>query len=245
MKIDISNDYQDLCNKVANEVIELIKHKNDAVLCFPSGDTPLGVFQALVENQNLQKSDFSKCKFIGLDEWVGLDINDEGSCQNFIYNNLFNPLKINQNNITFFDAKKSDLLNECKRIDHVISELGGIDLIILGIGMNGHVGFNEPGCDPDLLSLVVDLDEISLLVGKKYFSHQIVPKKGISLGLKQIMATRKVILMANGEKKADIIQKVVETDISIQIPASLIRKHNHSFLFIDKAASRKITSNRL
>lgn len=245
MNIDISKNYQELSKKVAEEVIEIIKRKNNAVLCFPSGDTPLGLFITLVENQNLKRADFSQCKFIGLDEWVGLDIDDEGSCQHFIYNNLFNRLKIKNSNIIFFDAKSPDLLSECKRVDRIIGELGGIDLIVLGIGMNGHLGFNEPYCNPHLSSLVIDLDEITKDVGKKYFPNNLVPQKGISLGLGQIMASRKVIMMANGEKKADIVQEIVENEISIQIPASLIRNHNNSFLFIDEAASKKLSINYL
>jgi glucosamine-6-phosphate isomerase len=178
-----------------------------------------------------------------LDEWVGLDENDEGSCRRSLYRNLFNPLNIDKENITCFDAKSPDLLNECQRVDHIINEWGGIDLIVLGIGMNGHLGFNEPGCNPDLCSLVIDLDEITKVVGEKYFPDKVVPHKGISLGMAQIMASRKVIVMANGEKKADIVQKVVESEISIQIPASLIRNHFNSCLFIDEKASRKLFAN--
>ncbi len=241
MEINISDSYLDLSAKVAAEVFQLIKQKPNAVLCFPSGDTPLGLFKALVELKQKGEINFSACTFIGLDEWLGMDENDEGSCKYFIYREFFNPLGLSPTQIHFFDAKAINPEAECKRIDEVIFCLGGIDLMVLGIGMNGHLGLNEPGISPDLYSHVMELDEVTKVVGQKYFASETQLTRGISLGLKHIMASKRVVLLANGTRKSDIIQQVVEGAISNQVPASLIRNHSNACLFLDKESASKIS----
>lgn len=240
MDINISNNYDELSAKVAAEVQILVAGKPDAVLCFPSGDTPLGLFKALVELQKNGDIDFSACTFIGLDEWLGMDENDEGSCKYFIFRELYQSLGLSENQIHFFDAKAADPVQECKRIDKVILGLGGIDLMVLGIGMNGHLGLNEPGISPDLYSHVMELDAVTKVVGQKYFASETPLTRGISLGLMHIMASKRVVLMANGERKADIIQQVVEGEISNQIPASLIRNHLNASLYLDNDSASEI-----
>jgi len=242
MEINISNTYQDLSAKVAAETVLLVQKKPNSVLCFPSGDTPLGLFKELIELKNAGKVDFSKCTIIGLDEWLGMDENDEGSCKYFIYREFFNPLGLSPAQIHFFDAKAINPEAECARIDEVIFKLGGIDLMVLGIGMNGHLGLNEPGISPDLYSHVMDLDAVTKVVGQKYFASETNLTRGISLGLKHIMASKRVVLMANGTRKADIVQLVVEGEITNQVPASLIRKHPNACLYLDAEASDKINN---
>ncbi|MDH6305440.1 glucosamine-6-phosphate isomerase [Parabacteroides sp. PF5-5] len=241
MKLIVSDTYQELSERVASVVIELVNNKKNAVLTFPSGDSPLGLFQTLVRMAKEGVVDFSSCHFVGLDEWVGLDINDEGSCQHFIHKELFKPLGIRPKQITFFDAKQSDLKAECKRVDSKVDALGGIDLVVLGIGMNGHLGFNEPGASEECNSLVIDLDSVTKTVGQKYFAKEMQLSQGISLGLKQIMTAGKVILIANGKKKAPIIKRTVEEAISNKVPASIVRKHKDSYLYIDAEAASELT----
>lgn len=244
MKIIVSDTYQELSEKVASVVAALINRKKDAVLTFPSGDSPLGLFQALVRKAKEGLADFSSCHFVGLDEWGGMDIHDEGSCQHFIYKELFNPLGIRPDQITYFDAKSNDPEADCKRVDKEVDVLGGIDLIVLGIGMNGHLGFNEPGVSEDCYSLIVDLDQITKEVGQKYFPKEMQLTKGISLGLKRIMNTGQVILIANGKKKASIVRQTVEGTISNQIPSTIVRRHKDVCLYIDKEAASEINVNK-
>ncbi len=240
MDITISESYEALSANVAKEVIELVHRKTNAVLCFPSGDTPMGLFKVLVNAKREGKVDFSGCAFIGLDEWLGMDESDEGSCKYFIYSELFIPLGLSPEQTYFFDAKAADLPKECNRIDQVIFEKGGIDLMVLGIGMNGHLGLNEPGISPDNYSHVMELDKVTKVVGQKYFPAETLLSKGISLGIRHIMESNRVILMANGKRKSDIVRLVVEGKISNQIPASLIRNHPNAALYLDFESSQSL-----
>jgi glucosamine-6-phosphate isomerase len=236
--IKIVSDYKSLSESVADVVIETVVQKPDAVLCFPSGDTPLGLFELLVEKSKKGLIDLSKCIFIGLDEWLGMDENDEGSCKYTIYQNLLYPLDINKKAIHFFDAKTNDQQAECQRIDQIISALDGIDLMILGVGMNGHLGLNEPGVDVNLWSHTVDLDEVTKVIGQKYFSQKTPLNKGITLGIQNIMNSRKVVVMISGKHKASIAKEVLEGKISNQVSASLLRNHADAYYFLDKDASK-------
>ncbi len=243
MQIDISDNYQELSEKVADVVINLVKKKKNAVITFPSGDSPLGLLRCLVKKAKDGVVDFSSCHFVGLDEWVGMDISDEGSCQHFMYNEFFIPLGIHPDQITYFDARSNNLDRACKQVDEEVSKLGGIDLVVLGIGMNGHLGFNEPGVSEELYSHSIELDEVTKVVGQKYFPGKTLLTKGISLGLKQIMNSGEVILIANGAKKAPIIRQTVEGAIGNEVPASLMRRHPRATLYIDREAAQELTTN--
>lgn len=244
MNIAIEQNYQKLSDKITNEVLDIVKQKPEAVLCFPSGDTPLGLFNNLVSLQRNKKIDLSGCSFVGLDEWVGMDENDEGSCKYTLYRKLFIPCGIEKEKIHFFDAKAADLRLECERIDSIISALGGIDLMILGIGMNGHLGLNEPGTDAKLLSHVVSLDMVTRHVGQKYFHDPVRLESGITLGLGHIMQSRRVIAMVSGNHKSTIVKEVAEGEISNRVPASLLRNHPNASLCLDREAAMQILKNQ-
>lgn len=245
MNIIIEQNYQKLSDRITDEVLDTVKQKPDAVLCFPSGDTPLGVFNNLVSLHQNKKIDLSGCSFIGLDEWVGMDENDEGSCKYTLYRKLFIPCGIEKEKIYFFDAKAADLNLECERMDSIISALGGIDLMILGIGMNGHLGLNEPGIDENFLSHVVSLDLVTRNVGQKYFNLPVKLEQGITLGMGHIMQARRVIAMVSGNHKSSIVKTVAEGEISNHVPASLLRNHLNATLYSDREAAMLILKNNL
>jgi galactosamine-6-phosphate isomerase len=182
-------------------------------------------------------TDVSQFFFIGLDEWVGLPPAVYGSCHNDFQKRLIEPLGLAAKQYHLFDAKAADLQNECALMDKIIEERGGIDLMIVGIGMNGHIGFNEPGVEFDLLSHVSELDEMTVAVGQKYFKEAVVLKKGITLGLRHLSAAKKVLLLANGERKAPVIQKAAEENISPAFPASIMQQHDNGFILVDAAAA--------
>jgi 6-phosphogluconolactonase/glucosamine-6-phosphate isomerase/deaminase len=142
-----------------------------------------------------------------------------------------------------FNALSDDLEDECRKMDAIIHEKGGIDLMVVGIGLNGHIGFNEPGVSNDLYSHVIELDDKTQSVGQKYFKEAVALKQGITLGLNHLMESETVILIANGFKKADIIQMTIQNKISNKIPATIIREHPNSFLMIDREAAAKISDN--
>lgn len=241
MKVIICNDYDDLSKKTAGFIADFINEKPDALFCPTAGDTPAGTYKNLVELSNQGKVDFDGIKFVGLDEWVGMNEKEKGGCKNFVYENLFKPLNINSSNIKFFDACSDNLDGECKKIDNYINENGLIDLMFLGLGMNGHVGLNEPGVDFDSYSHVIKLDPTTKKVCQKYFKEKINLEKGITLGIRHFMESKCVILIASGAKKAEIVKKVVEGNITNEVPASILQLHNNCYLFLDSEAASMLT----
>lgn len=237
MTTKIFPDYDALSQQTADEVIALVKEKPTAVICFASGSTPVGTCEWLVEKANVQKIDFSQCSFIGLDEWVGIPKDNTGSCHYFQYHYLLSPLNISAAQVFLFDAMADELEEQCRQMDKAIAAKGGIDLMIVGIGMNGHIGFNEPGVDFKLLSHVINLDETTQSVGQKYFSDTPTLAHGITLGLGHLRKTKKVILIANGVKKAAIIKQAIEEPVTPKIPATILQTHKNSFVFLDKEAA--------
>jgi len=236
----VLTNYEEMSMHTADFIIQYVLNKPNAVLCLAGGDTPRKTYEYIVDAHNSGKADFSSVTFIGLDEFVGIGREDQGSCLEFLYQSLFIPMKIRDENIHFFDAKHSDLASECKRIDDVIFEMGGIDIILLGVGMNGHLGFNEPGVSFDHYSHVIDLDETSKTVGQKYFIGGRELSKGITLGIQHIMESKIAILIANGSKKANIIQKTLDEPVTNSIPSTVLKNHKESYLFVDKEASSSV-----
>ena len=237
MELKIYKDYKTLSQQIADEIIALVKHKPGAVICMASGETPRLTCQLLTQKATQQKADFSKFTFIGLDEWIGIPPENGGSCRYFFESLLIKPLHLSAGQVHLFNALSDDLAGECKKMDKVISGKGGIDLMIVGIGMNGHIGFNEPGVSFDNYSHVIDLDDITVSVGQKYFKSAVTLKQGITLGLKYLLESKKAIVMANGIKKAEVIKKAVHDEISNQFPATIIQKHTHCEVMIDEEAA--------
>lgn len=240
MNVEIKEDYLQLCAAVAEQVIASVTAKPDALICIAGGDTPLGVFEALVNASNAGRVDFSHASFIGLDEWLGLGRSDKGSCREMIWHHFFDKLTLRDEQICFFDGLTHDPQAECLRVDAFIAAHQQIDIIVLGIGMNGHIGFNEPGVSPDKSCHVVDLDAITQAVSVKYFGKPLNIKQGISLGIKTIRAAKRIILMASGEKKSTIVAKTLQAEIGTEIPATLVKDHPSVTLMVDRAASSQL-----
>jgi glucosamine-6-phosphate isomerase len=240
MKIQISKSYAEMSAAAATLIAKQIHNKPKSLLCFPSGDTPTNTLKILVSNSLERKIDFSQCHFIGLDEWVGMDQYDEGSCQHYMYEQFFNPAKIQPQQITFFDAKARDLTVECKRVDNTILQHGGLDLIVVGVGMNGHIGLNEPGTSFNSYCHTSILDEVTKNVGQKYFSSSTPLTKGITVGLKHMMEAKTMVVIASGEKKSGIMQKIIEGAITEQVPGSILQQHKNVIFFLDEAAASQL-----
>jgi glucosamine-6-phosphate isomerase len=237
MQLKIYKDHHSLSDAAASEIIDLIKNKPAAVLCLASGDTPRLTCQLLVQKLKKEQTDLSQFTFIGLDEWVAVPPSNEGSCHYFFKHELFEPLKLSPAQTHLFDAMSGNLEEECRKMDAVIREKGGIDLMIVGIGMNGHIGFNEPGVSFDKYAHVTDLDNTTLTVGQKYFKTAVALQKGITLGLQHLLDARKAILMANGSKKAGVIKKTMEGEVTNAFPASIMQKHANGVVMVDEEAA--------
>jgi glucosamine-6-phosphate isomerase len=242
MQLNIYKDYETLSSNAADEVIGLLKAKPTAVLCLAAGDTPRLTYLLLAQKAKQQNVDFSRCTFVGLDEWVGIPPQNEGSCHFFLRHQLFNPLQISSSQAHLFDALAGNLSKECEKMDNVIREIGGIDLMLVGVGMNGHIGFNEPGVSFDKYSHVIDLDETTQSVGQKYFKQSTALKKGITLGLNHLKQARRVLLIANGIKKAQVIRKAIEEEMNVNMPASIIQSHEQGIVMIDEEAGSLLSS---
>ncbi|PSR56476.1 glucosamine-6-phosphate deaminase [Adhaeribacter arboris] len=225
----------------ADFVREYVQQKPNALLCFPSGESPTGMLHYLGQYAQAGQVDFSKCTFVGLDEWVGMDETNEGSCRHYLNQHLFEPLGIKPENRILFNAKAPDLDQECERMNALIAQHGVIDLMVVGVGMNGHIGLNEPGVSFDLYAHHMALDEVTKTVGQKYFKQQTELHEGITLGLKHFQEAHYPVLIAAGGKKAGILAQALEGKVTNQVPASILQILPNAQVFLDWAVATQLT----
>jgi galactosamine-6-phosphate isomerase len=246
MKVQIFEDYQQLSEHAANEIINTIQNKPDALICFASGDSPKLACQLFVQKVKEKTIDISRCSFIELDEWIGVSPEIKGSCHYDFMNRLVYPLQLSSKQYHVFDGMTDNLAVECELMDDYIDAKGGrIDIMIVGVGMNGHIGFNEPEVDIDLKSHVITLDQTTIEVSRKYFDQPVLLTKGITLGLGYLIEAKKVLLLANGSKKSKVIQQTVEDSITTSFPASILQIHPEGFVLIDKDAGSLLNPDNL
>jgi glucosamine-6-phosphate isomerase len=222
---------------MAREIADAIRQQPQLNLCMASGDTPALTCQWLVKELKEQQIDYSQLRFFGLDEWVGLSPDVDGSCALSFKRWMIEPLALRPEQIFLFNALAADLQAECKKMDDAIEASGGLHLMLVGIGMNGHIGFNEPGTPFSSYCHVAQLAEMTVSVGEKYFNQRAVPTQGITIGLRHLMNTQRVYVMANGTKKASVIQQAAEGPLTNLFPASIIQQHTSSFLVVDAEAA--------
>ena len=242
MKIFVSDTYEMMSKQAADEVIEIMQSGKKPLICTASGDSPAGLYKEFVERAGKKQLDASDWFFVGLDEWVGMNKNDEGSCRYHLNQQLFDPLQIAGDKICFFDGRADDLQAECEQTEDFIHEHGGIDVAILGVGMNGHIGMNEPGTSANTRSQIINLDTTTQKVGQKYFKKEQKLTRGITLGVATLMEARTIILLVSGKHKAEIVQKIIEDEISEKLPATLLRNHPALKIYVDADAASKIFS---
>jgi glucosamine-6-phosphate deaminase len=241
MKIKTYKNYDEMSRAAADLIIQQVKNKPDSLLCFPSGDSPAGVFRCLIADALKGKVDFSQCYFVGLDEWVGMSKDDEGSCTNFLYEHFFTPMQIQPERVTFFDARAADLDAACMAMDDFIKLHGPLDIMLVGIGMNGHIGLNEPGTDFNLYAHHAPLAPVTISVGQKYFKQQTPLHEGITLGLKHLQEAKTSMLIAAGIKKAGIIAQALGGEVSGQLPASIFQILPTAVVILDEGAASELT----
>jgi glucosamine-6-phosphate isomerase len=244
MKVQIYKDYASLSLFAAEEIIRLIKEKPATVICLASGDSPKLTCELFTKKAKEKNLDTSKFFFIGLDEWVGLAPDTAGSCHNDFKKRIFEPLDLSPMQYHLFNGLSDNLENECAAMDKIIHEKGGIDLMIVGIGMNGHIGFNEPGTAFNNLSHVINLDEITKSVGQKYFNKPVKLSKGITIGFGHLLNAKKVFLMASGLRKAEVVKKTVAGSVTENFPASIMQRHVTGFILIDEDAGSLLEKSK-
>ncbi|MBI1224277.1 MAG: glucosamine-6-phosphate deaminase [Bacteroidetes bacterium] len=240
MQLKIFNDYQTLSEYAANAMLAAVQQKPDCLIGIVSGDSPRLAYDLFCEKCRESNVDTSQLQFAGFDEWVGIPPENEGSCQAFMHRHVFLPLNLPKENYNTFDAMNEDLQGECERMNAFISERSGLDLLLVGVGMNGHIGFNEPGVSFENYAHVQLLEDITLNVGQKYFQEATELKYGITLGLAHLMEAKQVLMLANGQKKAEIMKQVLEGPIGNEMPASIIRQHANSSVLLDIEAAASL-----
>jgi glucosamine-6-phosphate deaminase len=232
-----------MSRKAAELTAEGIPHNRDSLVSFPGGDTPLGFVRQFTALVNEGRLDISRTRYVSLDEWVGLGPEDHGSCAWFNKTKLLDNLKSPFLETHIIDGKAAGITGECRLLDAFITQYGPLDVSVLGIGLNGHLGFNEDGVDFDLNAHVIPLSSTTKKVMHKYFEKEYPLEYGISQGLKQIMAARRIILIANGAHKAAILARAFQGPVDKSVPASILQRHPNCFVVTDTEAAAELTQH--
>lgn len=237
MKLIKCKNYEEMCAKVARIFAAQITLKPDSVLGLATGSTPIGMYQELVRKFNEDRVDFGKVRTVNLDEYIGLSGDNDQSYRYFMNHNLFDHVDIDKSQTFVPNGLAADPEAECKNYEKIVAGMGGVDIQLLGIGNNGHIGFNEPCDEFPEYTHVVDLTESTIQANARFFaSMDDVPKQAISMGIGTIMKAKKIILMANGKGKAPIIYDTVFGPVTPQVPASILRFHPDAMIFVDEEA---------
>ena len=237
MKIIRAKDYADMSRKAANIISAQVIMKPNCVLGLATGGTPVGAYAQLVDWYNKGDIDFSEVTTVNLDEYRGLPKEHPESYWSFMHKNLFDKVNIDPAKINLPDGTNPDAEDACAKYNQIIHAVGGIDLQLLGIGHDGHIGFNEP-CDHFPTGThVVDLAERTIEANQRFFaSRDEVPRKAVTMGIGTIMAARKVVLVASGAEKAPIVKEAFFGPVTPQVPASILQMHPDVTLVADEAA---------
>lgn len=234
MTIYIEENYNALSKRAADIIADFVKQNQKCVLGLATGSTVLGTYSFLCKKYKNKEIKFDQLTTFNLDEYSGLDVGHKQSYHYFMKKNLFSKTDID-NKKTFFPT---DFAPNHKNYDKKIKEAGGIDLQILGIGRNGHIGFNEPGSKFSSLTREISLSKTTIKDNSRFFKNiKEVPKKSVTMGIDTIMKAKTVILLANGKNKKDAIFKSLFGKVSEKVPASVLQKHNNVIFIIDKAAA--------
>lgn len=241
MLVIIKENYQQMSIEAAKQVASLIRKKPDCVIGFATGSTPLGLYKELIRMHKEEGLDFSKVVSFNLDEYVGLPPNHPESYHFFMWENLFKHININPSNVHIPMGMAEDIDAFCEWYEQKIIYHSGIDLQILGIGSNGHIAFNEPGSSLGSRTRIKTLDEKTRLDNARFFnSMDEVPKYAITMGVGTIMEAKRLLLLANGFKKAEAIRATVEGPIMAKYPATIVQLHRYATVIIDKEAASKL-----
>ena len=237
MRIICAKDYKEMSEMAADIIGAQVLLKPDAVLGLATGSTPIGTYEELVRRYEAGRLDFSKIKTVNLDEYRGLTRDNDQSYYYFMHSHLFDHININKNNTKVPDGMEPDALKAGQDYENIIKNYGGIDLQLLGLGNNGHIGFNEPGDEFIDKTHVVDLTESTIEANKRFFaSADDVPKQAYTMGIGSIMRAKRVLMIVSGKGKADIVKEAFFGPITPKVPASILQLHNDFILIGDAEA---------
>lgn len=237
IKVIRTRDYDDMSRKAANVIAAQVIAKSDSVLGLATGSTPIGLYRNLIQGYENGDLDFSQVRSVNLDEYQGLDREHDQSYYYFMNENLFKHININRDETYLPDGTNMDAEAECQRYHDVIMSMGGVDLQLLGIGNNGHIGFNEPCEDFPAQVHCVELTDSTIDANSRFFAtRDDVPRYAYTMGIGEIMAAKKILIVASGKAKAPIIKEMLYGPVTPHVPASILRFHPDVVLVADEDA---------
>ena len=240
MEIIVAKNYEEMCEKAFKVVKSVLDEKPDAILGLPTGTTPLGLYKKMIKDHKENGTSYKNVRTANLDEYAGIDYSSDQSYVYFMRSNLFDHIDIPLENTNIENGKATDVQAECNRYNKLLENMKQ-DLQILGIGSNGHIGFNEPGTPFDSVTHVVDLAESTIKDNSRMFNLiDEVPRQAFTMGIKNIMNAKKILILANGANKAKAVCGLVKGKITEQMPASILQLHPNCVLICDEPAASLI-----
>jgi glucosamine-6-phosphate deaminase len=229
----------DVADALAQRLTEAIRHRPSLVLGLPTGRTPLALYDRLVRRTRAHAIDWSSVRTFNLDEFVGFGAGDPGSYRTFMHTRLFDHVNIAPEHIDFLNGRAADPAAECERYEAAITAAGGLDVLVLGIGANGHIGFNEPGAGLAARTHLAVLEEPTRAANAWWFDGDVrrVPREALTMGMATILRARTIVLMATGEGKADAVSAAMTGSITTRLPASFLQLHPAVTVMLDEAAA--------
>ncbi|MDF2869000.1 MAG: glucosamine-6-phosphate isomerase [Anaerocolumna sp.] len=238
MRIYIAADYEDMSRKAANILSAQIILKPDSVLGLATGSTPIGIYRQLIDWYQKGDLDFKEVRTVNLDEYKGISPENQQSYHYFMKENLFRHVNIDLSNTYLPDGLAKDSEEECSRFDEVIEQSGGIDIQLLGLGHNGHIGFNEPGGSFEKGTHLVALAQSTIEANSRLFKEgEEVPAEAYTMGIQSIMMARKIVLVVSGRDKAEILKAAINGPVTPFVPASILQMHSDFHVIADKEAA--------
>ena len=240
LKVIVVKNYEELSKKGAEIIAETIKENERPILGLATGSSPIGTYQELIKKYNAKEISFANVRTYNLDEYCGISLEHPQSYYYFMHDQLFNHVDIKEENVHIPYAAGEDLEADCKKYNDALHQVS-IDLQLLGIGSNGHIGFNEPGTPFEQETFIVELAEGTRQDNKRFFnSIDEVPTHAMTMGINNIMQAKKILMLISGNGKADTVVKLLSGEISTNFPASILHNHPDCTVIIDEAAYSKI-----
>ena len=244
MKIIEVKDYKEMSQKAAEYIIEKVCQNPKLKLGLATGGTPVGTYKNLIEDHQKNGTTYQNVTTFNLDEYIGLSGENKNSYRYFMDEKLFNHIDINKNNTNIPRGDSKDTEEECLRYEALLANYGGIDLQILGIGSNGHIGFNEPGTTFTSQTHVIKLASSTINANARFFNRiEEVPTKAITMGISTIMKSKEILLLVSGENKKDAMGKLLNGNVTESFPASVLKNHPCVTIIADKAAVSGLKSH--
>ena len=241
MRLIVAKDYEEMSRRAADILAAQVILKPDCVLGLATGSSPIGTYQELIRRHKAGEVDFSRCSTVNLDEYVGLPADHDQSYAYFMRHNLFEHVNFRTECLNIPNGLEKDAQKECARYDGVIRELGGIDMQLLGLGPNGHIGFNEPDDVFPTGTHMVKLTESTIQANKRFFASEAdVPRYAYTMGIRDIMQARRILMVVSGKGKAEILRQALLGPVTPRVPASILQLHRNCVIVADEEAASQV-----